>query len=214
MSIAKERFELLHPTEGRRPRPKILPACVVLLLLAMVCAGFIVLQTVRYSVQVPFWDEWVFLNDYQRYETGKIPLSELILAREGGHLHGAGRLVLWRLTGMNFRVLMVYNWFLAVAQLATAAVHPNETGGFADNLTRHDNQLTLNGWTYLKARHKAADRPNRMGRRHHDMVYRFRYCDTFHCVRCRIGPVLSASGRQVAEYPDGTRLTRPEPRTM
>jgi hypothetical protein len=135
MYVAGEPVEVLRaPWEGRRTWYKALVARSVLLLLAMIFAGFVLRQTVRYSVQVPFWDEWDFLFDYQRYETGEIPLSALLLAHEGGHLHGfgqfvaaigvqeAGWILLWRLTGMDFRLLMILNWVLAVAFIVLMAL--------------------------------------------------------------------------------------------
>jgi hypothetical protein len=113
---------------------KSLVARVVFLLIAGIFASYTLRQTIRYSVQVPFWDEWDFLSEYQRYEAGEIPLSALILAHEGGHLHGIGPFVaaigvqeggwilLWRLTGMNFRLVKVVNWSMAVAFIVLMAL--------------------------------------------------------------------------------------------
>src|SRR5579863_2662210 len=92
---------------------------LVFVAIALLFAAFTLRQTVRFSVQIPFWDEWDFLADYQKYEAGEIPFSSLILAHEGGHLHGigpfvaaigvqeAGWIALWRMAGMNFRLVKV-----------------------------------------------------------------------------------------------------------
>ena len=96
--------------------PKLFLVRIVFLLLALACAGPILHQIIRYGVQVPFWDEWDFVSSYQRLETGEVPLSALFLTGAGEHLGGLqmGSILLWRLIGMNGRLIMVLNWLLAV----------------------------------------------------------------------------------------------------
>ncbi len=127
MSIANEPARILDSSAASevKPRATRLAARVVLLLLAAICSGFILREIVHDSVQVPFWDEWDCMSYYQKYETGEIPISALVLARKGEHLIGvsvAGSILLWRLTGTNFRLIVVWNWFLAVAFVAFMAL--------------------------------------------------------------------------------------------
>jgi hypothetical protein len=136
MQIANEPAPVLQSPAAAETgsKGKSVVARVVFLIIAAIFAGFTLRQTIHYNVQIPFWDEWDFLSEYQRYEAGEIPLSALILAHEGGHLHGigpfvaaigvqeAGWILLWRLTGMNFGIVKVVNWSMAVAFIVLMAL--------------------------------------------------------------------------------------------
>lgn len=89
---------------------------IVLLCLAMMFAGFILRQTLRYGVQVPMEDEWSYVYNYQRYETGQISLVSTALSGAAEHLNGVqtGTILLWMLFGMNHRLIMILGWLQAV----------------------------------------------------------------------------------------------------
>ncbi len=127
MSIANEPARILDSSAASviKPRATRMAVRVVLLLLAAICAGFILRETIRYSVQVPFWDQWDYVSDYQRYEKGEIPFSAFLLAGAGEHLsvvQDGCSILLWRLTGMNLRLIMVLDWLLAVGLVVLMAL--------------------------------------------------------------------------------------------
>jgi hypothetical protein len=106
------------------PRTMLVVVRIVLLFLAIVCAGFILRQTLRYGVQVPMEDQWDYVYDYQRYEAGEISLASTLLLGAGEHLNGVktASILLWRLFGINHRLIMVLGWLQAVAFIILMAL--------------------------------------------------------------------------------------------
>lgn len=94
---------------------------------ALCFAGLILRDTIRFGVDVPFWDLWDYVRYLRHLSTGELSWPGLLFARLGEHQIGmelAMSAFAWRLTSMHMPALMVWNWvtaalFCALAMLVT-----------------------------------------------------------------------------------------------
>lgn len=99
--------------------------CALCCLAGAYFAGSILWHILRYGVQVPFWDDWNFIGDFESFAHAKLSVNDLILMQAGEHRIGLqviGSILLWRLTGMNFRLMMMLNWSLSLAVTLLASL--------------------------------------------------------------------------------------------
>jgi hypothetical protein len=109
----------------RPPRTGVLHVCVLCFLAGAYFAGSILAHILRYGVQVPFWDEWHYVDDFCRFRHGELSLSSLLLSQAGEHRIGlqvAFSILLWHFTGFNFRLIMVFTWSMSLAVTVLAAL--------------------------------------------------------------------------------------------
>lgn len=99
--------------------------CAFCFLVGAYFAGSILLHILGSGVQVPFWDEWNFVGEFQRFAHGQLSLPGLLISKQGEHRIGvqiAFSIFLWQLTGMNLRLIMVLNWSLSLALTVLTAL--------------------------------------------------------------------------------------------
>ncbi len=111
---------------------------------ALFFAAYALVQTVRYGVNIPFWDEWDWVLLARQMHAGEISLSGILLKSAAEHKIAADILLAmlsWSLTGMNLRAVMVWNWFVDLLFCAA---------GFA--ITRHElGRRSILPWIALAA---------------------------------------------------------------
>jgi hypothetical protein len=79
-------------------------------------AGSILLAILRFGVDVPFWDQWGFVDALRRLSAGEISWARLFFESQGEHQIGMQLLLsaaVWRVTGMYMPAVMVWNWITA-----------------------------------------------------------------------------------------------------
>jgi hypothetical protein len=99
--------------------------CALCLLTSTYFAGSILYHILRYGVQVPFWDDWDFVAYLQQFTHGQLSVPGLLLVRQAEHRIGVPAsltVLLWHLTGMNLRLMMVLNWCLSLALTVLGAL--------------------------------------------------------------------------------------------
>jgi len=77
------------------------------------------------GVNVPFWDEWDYVNMFRAFSEGDITLGQLLLSNVGEH-KVVGQVVFsivgWQLTGMQIPILLTFNWLLGISFCVLAAL--------------------------------------------------------------------------------------------
>lgn len=99
--------------------------CALCFLVSAYFAGSMLAHILRYGVQVPFWDEWNFIGEFQRFTHGQLSFPGLLISKQGEHRIGvqvAFSIFLWHLTGMNLRLIMMINWSLSLGLTVLAAL--------------------------------------------------------------------------------------------
>ncbi|HWQ57295.1 MAG TPA: hypothetical protein VN442_26665 [Bryobacteraceae bacterium] len=99
-------------------------------------AAAILSDVLRYSVDVPFWDQWDFVRLLREISAGDLSWARLLFTSQGEHQIGMQVLLSaagWMLTGMYMPAVMVANWgtaalFCVLALAVTRrALPPNST---------------------------------------------------------------------------------------
>lgn len=81
------------------------------------CSLAILLNTIRYGVNVPFWDEWSWVAELRDFHHGTKSWLDLLTASSGEHLVATQILYValaWHITAMNLRTVMMLNWSVAL----------------------------------------------------------------------------------------------------
>ena len=100
-------------------------------------AGAILVQVLRYGVDVPFWDQWNFVRALRLLSAGEQTWAQLLFASQGEHQIGMQVLLsaaAWRLSGMHMPALMVWNWAMAALFCVLAMAVTRKALGAASSI--------------------------------------------------------------------------------